>query len=243
MTVFSQIRTVSLREQVAEQIRTAIIEGRLRPNDHVSEAALTEQLGVSRTPVREALILLEREALIVSLPNKGSFVRVFTEEDVRALFSMRTALENFAAELTMERLSEQDYAHLQGLIEAQRALITHNDFKKVRSADMAFHQYLIDKSGHPMLMRSWQEIVAQVAALLFLRAEDNPSYDEYLAIQDHQSILDAYQARSLEQVERENRRINDRVAEECRSAVLRLGSDMSKAKRSRQQSRNGLQHP
>lgn len=243
MSVFSQIRTVSLREQVAEQIRTAIIEGRLRPNDHVSEAALTEQLGVSRTPVREALILLEREALIVSVPNKGSFVRVFTEEDARGLFSMRTALENFAAELTIETLDQHDYEHLQELIEAQRKLISHNDFKKVRSADMAFHQYLIDKSGHPMLMRSWQEIVAQVAALLFLRAEDNPSYDEYLAIQDHQSILDAYRARSLEQVEHENRRINNRVAEECATAVRRLGSDMSRAKRTRQQSRNGLQHP
>jgi DNA-binding GntR family transcriptional regulator len=94
MTVFSQIRAVSLREQVAEQIRIAIIEGRLKPNDHIVESQLTEQLGVSRTPVREALILLESESLVVSIPNRGCFVRAFSTDDVRALFSMRIVLEN-----------------------------------------------------------------------------------------------------------------------------------------------------
>ncbi|NWG15307.1 MAG: GntR family transcriptional regulator [Chloroflexi bacterium] len=219
MKVFSQIRPVSLREQVAEQIRTAIIEGRLKPNDHVVEAALTEQLGVSRTPVREALIILEREALIVTVPHRGAFVRAFNEEDVEALFSMRTTLENFAAELVIDRLGDQDYTYLEDLVDRQRHYIEQNDFKQVRSTDMAFHQYLISYSGHPLLMRSWEEIVAQVAAVLYLRAEAQPDYDEYLAISDHCAILDAYRARDLEKVKAENRRINNRVAAECLSAV------------------------
>lgn len=98
MTLLSQIRPISLREQVVEQVRTAIIEGRLKPNDHITEATLTSQLGVSRTPVREALILLEREGLVVESPNRGCFVRAFTEGDIRDIFSMRTTLENFAGD-------------------------------------------------------------------------------------------------------------------------------------------------
>ena len=229
MEVFSKIHPISLREQVADEIRTAIIEGRLKPNDHIPEIALTEQLGVSRTPVREALILLEREALVVSAPNRGCFVRAFNEDDVQDIFTMRTTLENFAAELIIDKVTDQDLHHLQALIEKQRSYIEKNDFKLLRSADMAFHQFLISYTNHPMLMRSWQEIVAQVAALLYVRAEYNPHYDEYLAIRDHQGILDAYHARNLDQVRAENRRINSRVAEECRAAIRHLGGRQREA--------------
>ena len=222
MTVFSQIRPVSLREQVAEQIRNAIIEGRLRPNDHVVEGELTQHLGVSRTPIREALILLEREALIVSIPHRGRFVRVFSEDDVRALFSMRTTLENFAAELVIGRLAPTDFHHLQTLIDTQRVCFAEGDFQRARSTDMAFHRYLVDFSQHPVLMRSWQELVAQVAALLYLRADYDPEYNERLAIEDHQAILDAYRNGDRARVEAENRRINGRVAGECIAAVQRL---------------------
>jgi DNA-binding GntR family transcriptional regulator len=224
MNALSQIRPINLREQVAEEIRTAIIEGRLKPNDHVTESVLTQQLGVSRTPVREALIILEQESLIVSVPNRGSFVRAFNEDDVEALFSMRTTLENFAAELIIDRLTDADHAHLQDLIDQQQAQITAGDDKQVRSTDMAFHHYLIERSAHPVLKRNWQEIVAQVAAVLYVRAEAQPDYDEYLAIQDHTAILNAYRQRDLEQVKREHRRINDRVASECRRAVRLLGT-------------------
>lgn len=222
MEVFSKIRPISLREQVAEEIRTAIIEGRLKPNDHIPEIALTEQLGVSRTPVREALILLEREALVISVPNRGCFVRAFNEQDVGNIFSMRTTLENFAAELSIDKLTNMDLDRLQSLIEVQHSYIDKNDFKLLRSADMAFHQYLVSYTNHPMLMRSWQEIVAQVAALLYVRAEYMGNYDEYLAIKDHQAILDAYRSRELECVRYENRRINERVADECKAAVRQI---------------------
>jgi DNA-binding GntR family transcriptional regulator len=222
MTVFSQIRAVTLREQVADQIRIAIIEGRLKPNDHIVESALTEQLGVSRTPVREALILLERESLVVSIPNRGCFVRTFSADDVLALFSMRVTLENFAAELIIDTLTSADHATLREYIERQNAYIQQNDFRQLRSTDMAFHQCLITSSQHPHLIRNWQEIVAQIAAVLYLRAEGHPNYDEHLAIEDHKRILDAYAAHDLERVKAENRRINKRVAEECVLALQQL---------------------
>ncbi len=222
MGIFNRVKSASLREQVVEQIRTAIIEGRLKPNDHIVEQDLTDQLGVSRTPVREALILLEREGLVVSVPNRGSFVRVFREEDVTAIFSMRITLESFAAELMYEKLIPSDYDYLYGLIEQQRQAIERGDFKAVRSTDMLFHQYLIEKADHPLLLRSWEELVAQIAAVLFIRAETMPDYNEYLAVADHKKILDGFIQHDLLAIKAQHKVINDRVAEECRYAIRTL---------------------
>jgi DNA-binding GntR family transcriptional regulator len=222
MDVFSQIRPVSLREQVVIQIRTAIIEGRLRPGDHITEITLTKQLGVSRTPVREALILLEREGLVISSPNRGCFVRIFSEDDVHHLFAMRTTLENFAGELIIDRLTEADFEHLSRSIEAQRLSSAEGDLKRVRTIDMDFHRYLIEKSENPLLIRSWSELVAQVAAVLYIRAEAQPDYDEMMAIRDHHTIVEAYTSRNLEGLKMLNQRINGRVADECRAALQKL---------------------
>lgn len=222
MKFLSQIQPVSLREQVVEQVRTAIIEGRLRPDDHVTEATLTEQLGVSRTPVREALILLEREGLLTFLPNRGAFVRALNEEDVEDIFSMRTALENFAAELVIERITDADMARLAALIDQQREAIDQNDFNRLRSVDMDFHRTLIHLSGNRLLVRSWEEIVAQIASLLYLRAEAMPEYDEHTAIRDHQLICQCYRSGDLNTLRDANRQINRRVASECQQALRLL---------------------
>ncbi len=213
--VFSPIRTANLRADVVAQIRQAIIEGQLKPGDHIIEKMITDQLGVSRTPVREALLLLESEGLIVSTPHRGSFVRTFNRADVHEIFTMRTSLENLAGELIIKRISDEEIADLGGLIRQQREAIDRGDFKDVRTIDMAFHRTLIDHAGHSLLKKSWEAIVAQIAALLYLRAEAFPNYDEYLAVQDHEAILSAYIARDHARVAAENRRINDRVANEC----------------------------
>jgi len=222
---FETIQSVNLRELVVEQIRTAIIEGRLRPNDHIVENVLTAQLGVSRTPVREALILLERDGLIISYPHRGSFVRNFTVQDVEDIFTMRITLENFAGERSIQALTSDDYSVLESSIQRQQEAIVAANFKEVRSIDMKFHEYLIERAEHVLLKRNWRQIVAQIAAVLYLRAEIIPNYDEYLAIRDHWSIVEAYRQRDLEALRGVNARVNRRVAEECKQAVAQLSSD------------------
>jgi DNA-binding GntR family transcriptional regulator len=219
---FTAVRSVNLREQVVEQIRTAIIEGRLKPNDHIAETALTSQLGVSRTPVREALILLESEGLVVSLPHRGCFVRTFTVKDVAEIFSLRTTLENFAASLSIYVLNADDYQHLRRSIETQREALNHSDFKLVRSVDMSFHQFIVANSKHDMLIRNWREIVAQIAALLYLRAEAIEDYDEYQSLRDHTAIVEALENKDLPCIYMLNEQINARVAAECQRAVATL---------------------
>ncbi|NJL57732.1 GntR family transcriptional regulator [bacterium] len=218
---FSHINPVSLRDQVVEQVRKAIIEGRLLPEDRITEAALTRELGVSRTPVREALILLQGEGLITYIPNRGAFVRSFDAERVEHIFSTRCNLENFTAELVINRLTEADFIRLESLIERQRQAMADQDWQAARSRDVDFHWHLVQRSEHAYLQRLWRELVAQVAALLHLRARGLP-YDEYQVITDHQAIVAAYRSRDLAAVQDLNRRINDRVAEECRVALSQL---------------------
>ena len=223
-TGFSHIHVNNLRDRVVEQVRAAIIQGHLKPGDHIVEAGLTGQLGVSRTPVREALILLEREGLVVAEPHRGSFVRVFTQEDVDAVFSMRTTLENFAAERVVEVLTEDDFARLESLVVDQKRHIERDDFEQVRMTDMAFHSLLIGRANHPLLTRAWQELVAQIAAVLYLRADAIPDYDEMRAVRDHKDILEALEARDLPALKAHNARINGRVADECRRGVAVLAA-------------------
>lgn len=215
---FYQVPTLTLRENVVEQIRQAIIEGRLRPNDHIAEVSIAEQMGVSRTPVREALVLLEREGLVVSSPNRGFFVRTFTTEDVEHIFAMRILFENFAAELNIQVFTSEDFDKLDAMIEQQRRAILDDDFTKVRHIDMNFHRYIVGYSRQPLLLRNWTELVAQIAALLYLRA-DSVDYDELRAIGDHTRIVDGYKSRALAAVQQANREINNRVCGECVKAV------------------------
>lgn len=215
---FSLIRPVSYRDQVVEQVRTAIIEGRLKPNDHITEMELTAELGVSRTPVREALILLQSEGLILLTPHRGAFVRAFDEKAVDEIFSSRITLENFAAELLIDKLDSFDFSHLTELTERLRQAMDERDFKRVRSTDMEFHHYLIQRTRHSWLIRSWDELVAQVAALLYIRAE-GLEYDEYRALRDHTAIIESLKSRDLNAVSAAHREINRRVAGEVVAAM------------------------
>jgi len=222
MTDFLQIHPVSLRDQVVEQVREAIIEGRLKPGDHIVKEDLTDIMGVSRTPVREALLLLEQEGLVISYPNRGFFVRIFSVEDVTHIFSMRTMLENFAGELIIDQLTDDDFANMDRSIEEQRRAIKEGNFQTLRRIDMAFHRTLVERSQHPFLIRTWAALVAQIAAILYLRAEADPDYDEYNVIRDHLRIVDAYKSRSIEQLRDINTEINERVAVVCRESVAKL---------------------
>ena len=143
----------------------------------------------------------------------------FTEQDVDEIFSMRTALENMAGELIIDKLTTSDFEALYNSIALQRQTIQVGDLKKVRGIDMAFHRLLIERSEHRLLIRQWSELVAQIAAVLYLRAEAIPNYDEYQSINDHTALVQAYEARDLLRLRILNTAINQRVAGECQLGV------------------------
>ena len=106
-----------LRDVVFENLREAIVEGRLKPGQRLMEVQLAEQLGVSRTPVREAIRKLELEGLVVMLPRKGAYVANMSLKDLKDVLEIRASLEGLAASLAAERISDEDIKKLEFIIE------------------------------------------------------------------------------------------------------------------------------
>jgi DNA-binding GntR family transcriptional regulator len=148
----------SMRLQVREQLRTAILSGQLKPGDHILEADLARQFGVSITPIREALRELESARLVVSQPHRGTIVRQLTKQDIREMYTLRAHLECLAVKLALPNLSGEDFAQLERLIDEMADLARQDKSRQMVDVDVSFHEYLCVKSGHQLLRETWAGI-------------------------------------------------------------------------------------
>lgn len=211
----NSIKPVSLRDQVFDEIQRAILEKRLSPGDHIREQELTRLLQVSRTPVREALVLLERDGLVCFSPNRGCFVREFDEDDIREIFELRTGLENLAATLIVDRLQEADFAYLEELIRRQADCNARHEQIQVGLLDLEFHRYLVRLAGNARLLRTWQVNAMQFTVLFSYLDDSVYSTDKKPMLESHRAILDALRRRDAQEVSGVNRRTNQEVAQWC----------------------------
>jgi DNA-binding GntR family transcriptional regulator len=212
---FNSIRPITLREQVFEEIQKAIIEKRLKPGDHIRENELTESLHVSRTPVREALVLLERDGLVDISPNRGCFVREFDEQDIREIFELRAALENLAAHLIVDRLQEADFQYLEDLIQQQADSTARQAQTRVNQLDLEFHSYIVKLANNSRLQRTWQVTAMQYTVLFSYLDESFRTLGKVLMLDSHRAILEALRNRDAAQVAEVNWRTNEEVARRC----------------------------
>jgi len=214
------IKPVSLRDQVYEAIRQAIFERRLKPGDHIPGQELTELLNVSRTPLREALGLVERDGLVQYIPNRGWFVTKFTPPEIQEIFFIRSGLENMAADLMIDRLTEQDYATLEAGIEALGRAIRQGNAQLRSKLDLDFHRHLVTLSGNRRLLQMWENIAIQCSMAFNYHTVTIPDYDHWQGVRDHTAILNALRSRDRAAVHAVNDEINRRVAAQCIEGFL-----------------------
>src|SRR5690606_19153041 len=131
-----------LRELVFEAIREAIIEGTLEPGERLMEAQLAEDLGVSRTPVREAIRQLELAGLVVMIPRRGAYVADISLKDVADVFEIRGALEALAASLAADRATDEEIQQLQSLLVEIERSVEARDVDLLVELDTRFHDQL-----------------------------------------------------------------------------------------------------
>jgi DNA-binding GntR family transcriptional regulator len=168
-TALQHIENPPLRERVLDVLREAIINGDLKPGDALRETELSESLGVSRAPLREALQILSTEGLVETVPYHGTTVRVLTKTDIEELYSLRSVLETFAVRQIIARNPPDHVQVLYGCFHEMLAAAENNDLKSVNQIDRNFHTTLIELSGHSLLQTSWNVVsmrVRQVMALL-----------------------------------------------------------------------------
>ena len=131
-----------LREVVCETLREAIRSGVLKPGERLMEIQLADELGVSRTPVREAMRKLELEGYVIMLPRRGTYVANISIRDINEVFEIRTTLDALASGLAAERITEEELEQLERLLVSIGENIETRNMKKVVEDDMEFHDIL-----------------------------------------------------------------------------------------------------
>ncbi len=159
-----------LGAQIVELLRERIISGYLRPGTPLVERELAEQLGVSRIPVREALMQLEAEGLVVGKPN-GRCVIELTERDIQELYEVRLVLEKLAVRLAAQKASAADRAALEEKAYEMQRAIANNDRRLYRRNDLETHRLIWRMSGNAHLMRVLQSMVGPIFMLVSRHAE------------------------------------------------------------------------
>lgn len=161
--------------------------------DRLVERDISARTGVSRGPVREAILLLEQEGLVISQSYRGAQVADVSAEEVeQMLLPIRTVLEQFAFRQAASRLTDRDHAALAGLIDEMRRAADSGDRRTVVEADVRFHEYVITRCGWPHCERSWRSIVARVRMYFWTDAPLHHSLHD--VVDQHRILLEALQS-------------------------------------------------
>ncbi|KQM59607.1 GntR family transcriptional regulator [Agreia sp. Leaf210] len=171
------------------ELREAILEGRLVQGERLSEVSLSSTLGVSRAPVREALLHLEQEGLVVSLPYKGASVVSLSQQDFLELSTLRIALEKLAWARAVERVSPEAVDDLNAIIAEMEFAVKSEQKAKLVRLDIDFHDRIFVLADHSRLYTAWTAIKWQVALFLLARRVRVDDYHSII-VQEHKALLD-----------------------------------------------------
>jgi len=189
-----------LPEQIADSLRQAILQGRLRSGAHLVETSIAEQMQTSRGPVRDALLLLERDGLVAKLPNRGTRVLDFSERSLREATTLRAALEEFAVTLLVPRLRSGEISRLEALVCRMEAAAHRRAARDFNEADFRFHDAIFETCGHQTLHEVWRGMQRRIRAF---QASSNWVSGSLPAVaQRHRAILRALASRRLSSVQR-----------------------------------------
>ncbi|MFI3207776.1 MAG: GntR family transcriptional regulator [Eubacteriales bacterium] len=142
-----------LRDVVFNTLRQAILRGELKPGERLMEIQLANKLGVSRTPIREAIRKLELEGLVLMIPRKGAEVAEITEKNLRDVLEVREALEVLAVQLACERMTEESIEELKRAAIEFEEIVETNDITKIAEADVQFHDVVYNATGNQRLVQ------------------------------------------------------------------------------------------
>jgi GntR family transcriptional regulator, rspAB operon transcriptional repressor len=182
----------SLHERVYQKIKSDILLGLYHPGEKLDVNGLASQYGVSRTPVRDALHVLQREGLVEILPRVGYFTSRITIKDIEDVFQLRLIVETSSAELAAARISGEELAHLERL-GGRYVAGDIQSYREFLAENREFHQRVALASGNRLLAQVVDGLLNQMQRMLVLRLDLRDNADEMLA--EHRRLLSALRAR------------------------------------------------
>lgn len=183
-----------LREIVFEHLREAIITGMLRPGERLMELQLAEEMGVSRTPVREAIRKLELEGLVIMVARRGAYVSDLSMRDIAETFEIRGALESLAAGLAAERIAPEELEQLERTLVSIGECIETSDIQQIVTLDEEFHAILFAASRNLRLSQIVSNLREQITR--FRRTSLSTPGRFKAVFQEHKGIVEAISERN-----------------------------------------------
>jgi DNA-binding GntR family transcriptional regulator len=207
-------RHPNLHDTVVSRLRDLIIEGGLAPGARLHERQLCDNLGVSRTPLREALKVLASEGIVELLPNRGARVARLDESDIENMFEVMGALEALAGTLACRRIGEAELAEIGALHYEMMAQYIRRDLPAYFRLNQAIHAAIVAAAGNPILAATYHNLAARMRRARYLANLSDERWQH--AVAEHAAILDALR-------DRDGPRLAQLLAEHLRnkSAVLR----------------------
>lgn len=184
-----------LRDVVFNTLRQAILKGELEPGERLMEIQLAERLGVSRTPIREAIRKLELEGLVLMIPRKGAEVAKISEKSLRDVLEVRRSLEELAMELACQRMTDDDIRDLEEAQEAFRKAIQRGDAMTIAETDEHYHDIIYNGTGNARLVQILNNLREQMYRyrLEYIKDEDK----RQVLLVEHEHILNALKNRNI----------------------------------------------
>lgn len=178
-----------LRDVVFNTLRQAILTGEFAPGERLMEIALAERLGVSRTPVREAIRKLELEGLVVMIPRKGAEVARITERDLRNVLEVRCALEELSASLACERITEEEKEEFKEALTDFEEAVSSRNVSKIVDKDVEFHDVIFKTTKNDRLIQILNNLREQLYRYRIEYAKDEDYHD--VLLKEHREIFHA----------------------------------------------------
>src|SRR5580692_947232 len=186
----------SLHDEILTRLRDHIVEGNIPDGGRIPERQLCEMLGISRTPLREALKVLAAEGLIELLPNRGARVRQLSERDLDELFDVMGGLEALAGRLACENISEAEIAEIERLHYEMYGFYLHRDMHGYFRVNQMIHQRIVEAAGNAVLLGAYSSFAGRIRRVRYSAnfARQRERWGE--AMREHEAILDALRRRA-----------------------------------------------
>lgn len=185
-----------LRDVVFVTLREAILEGKLKPGDRLMEIQLSNQLGVSRTPIREAIRMLEKEGLAITIPRKGAQVAKLSEKDMEDVLEIRNVLDELAVSTACDRMDEDELLKLKEAKESFEIAVKKKDTTAIAEADVAFHDVIYQACKNPKLENILSNLREQMYRYRLEYVKDESVYKNL--VEEHNALYEGFVKKNKE---------------------------------------------
>lgn len=191
MSLIMDNEYLPLRDVVFNTLRQEILTGKMKPGERLMEIHLANKLGVSRTPIREAIRKLELEGLVIMIPRKGAEVAQISWKSLKDVLEVRRALDVLAIELACERMTQEELESLYRACESFEEATKTKDTRKIAEADVAFHDIIVASTGNKRLIQLVNNLSEQMYRYRFEYIKDSSQHR--MLIEEHKEMYRSIQ--------------------------------------------------